>query len=102
VRNVSLLAIGVNEEGFREVLAVPEGSKEDKASWKAFLRHLKERGLQGIRLFVSDKFRLPFGEPSTTRATLQQMCEKSWTLPKFSFTFKRDVLRRVYQTILLF
>lgn len=33
VRNVSLLvAIGVNDEGFREVLAVAEGSKEDKAS----------------------------------------------------------------------
>src|SRR3974390_2762994 len=56
VRNVSLLvAIGVNEEGFREVLAVAEGSKEDKASWTAFLRHLKERGLKGVRLFVSDK-----------------------------------------------
>ena len=50
-----LVAIGVNEEGYREVLAVAEGSKEDKASWTAFLRHLKERGLQGIRLFVSDK-----------------------------------------------
>src|SRR5579883_1388944 len=56
VRNVSLLvAIGVNDEGFREVLAVAEGSKEDKASWTAFLRHLKERGLKGVRLFVSDK-----------------------------------------------
>jgi transposase-like protein len=56
VRNVSLLvAIGVNEEGFREVLAVAEGSKEDKASWTTFLRHLKERGLKGVRLFISDK-----------------------------------------------
>jgi putative transposase len=56
VRNVSLLvAIGVNDEGFREVLAVAEGAKEDKASWTAFLRHLKERGLKGVRLFVSDK-----------------------------------------------
>jgi putative transposase len=56
VRNVSLLvAIGVNEEGFREVLTVAEGSKEDKSSWTAFLRHLKERGLKGVRLFVSDK-----------------------------------------------
>jgi transposase-like protein len=56
VRNVPILvAIGVNEEGFREVLAVTEGSKEDKASWTAFLRHLKERGLKGIRLFVSVK-----------------------------------------------
>ena len=42
-------------EGFREVLAVAEGSKEDKASWTAFLRHLKERGLKGVRLLVSDK-----------------------------------------------
>jgi len=48
VRNVSLLvAIAVNEEGFREVLAVAEGAKEDKASWTAFLRHLKERGFEG-------------------------------------------------------
>jgi len=56
VRNVSLLvAIGVNQEGFREVLAVAEESKEDKASGTAFLRHLKERGLKGVGLFVSDK-----------------------------------------------
>jgi putative transposase len=56
VRKVSLLvAMGVNDEGYREVLAVAEGSKEDKASWTAFLRHLKERGLKGVRLFVSDK-----------------------------------------------
>src|SRR5580698_6485988 len=56
VRNVSLLvAIGVNAEGFGEVLAVAEGAKEDQASWTAFLRHLKERGLAGVRLFVSDK-----------------------------------------------
>jgi Transposase, Mutator family len=32
------------------VLAVAEGSKEDKASWTTFLRHLKERGLKGVRL----------------------------------------------------
>ena len=56
VSNVAvLMAIGVNQDGHREVLAVCEGSKEDKASWSAFLRHLKERGLEGVRLFVSDK-----------------------------------------------
>ena len=32
-----------------------EGSKEDKAIWTAFLRHLKERGLNGVWLFASDK-----------------------------------------------
>ncbi len=56
VRNVSvLIAVGVNEEGYREVLAVCEGTKEDKASWMNFLWHLKGRGLDGVRLFVSDK-----------------------------------------------
>jgi transposase-like protein len=42
VRNVSVLvAIGVDAEGFRDVLGVSEGAKEDKESWKAFLRELK-------------------------------------------------------------
>ena len=56
VENVSVLvAIGVAADGYREVLGVSEGGKEDKASWQAFLRHLAERGLTGVRLFVSDK-----------------------------------------------
>lgn len=56
VRNVSVLvAVGVNDEGYREILGVAEGSKEDKASWQGFLRGLKERGLKGVRLVVSDK-----------------------------------------------
>jgi putative transposase len=50
-----LVAIGVNSEGFREILGVMEGAKEDTESWRAFLRHLKERGLHGVRLVVSDK-----------------------------------------------
>lgn len=55
VKNVAILvAIGVAEDGYREVLGVAEGEKEDKVSWLGFLRHLKERGLDGTRLFVSD------------------------------------------------
>lgn len=56
VRNVSVLvAFGVNQDGYREFLGVAEGAKEDKKSWSLFLRHLKERGLTGVRLFISDK-----------------------------------------------
>jgi putative transposase len=56
VKNVSVLvAIGVNQDGHREVLGVSEGTKEDKASWQAFLRHLKARGLKGVKLIVGDK-----------------------------------------------
>src|SRR5271165_7067640 len=55
VRNVSLLvAIGVNSEGYREILGICEGAKEDKAGWSAFLKHLKERGLRGVQLIISD------------------------------------------------
>jgi transposase-like protein len=55
VKNVAILvAIGVASDGYREVLGIAEGGKEDKASWLGFLRHLKQRGLGGTRLFVSD------------------------------------------------
>jgi len=56
VRNVSVLvAVGVDEYGYREVLGVMEGAKEDKESWMRFLRQLKERGLKGLGLVISDK-----------------------------------------------
>lgn len=56
VKNVAVLvAIGVDREGFRQVLGVCEGAKEDRESWRNFLRHLKQRGLSGVRLVTSDK-----------------------------------------------
>ena len=56
VQNVSVLvAIGVNSEGYREILGVAEGSREDKESWSNFFRYLKERGLNGVKLVISDK-----------------------------------------------
>ena len=55
VRNVSLLvAIGVDAEGYRHILGVIEGHKEDKSGWLGFLKHLKGRGLKGVRLIISD------------------------------------------------
>ncbi len=55
MRNVSLLvAIAVNEDGYREILGIVEGAKEDKAGWSAFLKHLKARGLEGVELIISD------------------------------------------------
>ena len=58
VRNVSLLvATAVNAEGYREILGICEGAKEDKSGWSAFLRHLVDRGLSGVRLIISDACR---------------------------------------------
>ncbi len=53
VRNVSVLvAIGVDRSGFRRVLGLMEGAKEDKAGWSGFLSHLQGRGLKGVQLFI--------------------------------------------------
>lgn len=54
--NVAILvAIAVDENGFREVLGAAEGMKEDKASWVSFFKWLKGRGLSGTQLIVGDK-----------------------------------------------
>ena len=50
-----LIAMAVNEEGYREVIGAAEGMKEDRASWLGFLRSLKQRGLTGTQLFIGDK-----------------------------------------------
>ncbi len=54
--NVAILvAIAVNEDGYREVLGAAEGMKENKASWISFFQWLRGRGLDGVKLIVGDK-----------------------------------------------
>jgi len=56
IKNIAVLvAVGVNSAGYREILGAAEGAKEDKESWTQFLRHLKQRGLKGVKLIISDK-----------------------------------------------
>ena len=56
VKNIAVLvAVGVGLDGHRQILGVCEGTKEDAESWRTFLRHLKERGLRGVRMITSDK-----------------------------------------------
>lgn len=55
IKNVSVLAaIGVDGDGYRRILGVSEGHKEDKAGWLGFLKDLRKRGLAGVRLMISD------------------------------------------------
>lgn len=49
-----LLAIGVNEQGYREVLGVSVSISEAEAHWKKFLESLVKRGLCGVCLITSD------------------------------------------------
>jgi len=49
-----IVAVGITASGQREVLGIEVGDSEDEAFWTAFLRRLKERGLTGVRLAISD------------------------------------------------
>ena len=49
-----LVCVGVDEEGFREVLAVEVAGSEKGAAYASLLRGLIDRGLAGVRLVVSD------------------------------------------------
>ena len=49
-----LVAIGINWEGRRCVLAVELANRESRSSWREFLLGLRERGLRGVHLVVSD------------------------------------------------
>jgi putative transposase len=49
-----LVCVGVDEEGFREVLAVEVAGSEKGAAYASMLRGLVDRGLSGVRLVISD------------------------------------------------
>lgn len=50
----ALIATGVNEVGFREILGLQLGDSESERSWSDFFTWLKGRGLHGVDLVVSD------------------------------------------------
>jgi len=49
-----LLATGISPEGERQVLGVSVSLSEHETHWKTFLKSLKDRGLNGVRLVISD------------------------------------------------
>jgi putative transposase len=54
VSRAVVIATGVTADGNREVLGVDVGDSEDELFWTGFLRSLKDRGLGGVRLVISD------------------------------------------------
>jgi putative transposase len=49
-----VVAMGVNADGRRELLGIKVGDSETEAFWAEFIAHLKERGLTGVKLVISD------------------------------------------------
>ena len=52
--NSVLIAVGVNEDGHREILGFSIGDSESEATWNSLFLNLKNRGLSGIELVISD------------------------------------------------
>lgn len=53
----AMVAIGINTEGYREVLGLMLGDSESEESWSEFFSWLKSRNLRGVELVVSDDHR---------------------------------------------
>ena len=54
VSRAVVIATGITANGDREILGVDIGDSEDETFWTRFLRSLKDRGLGGVRLVISD------------------------------------------------
>ena len=50
-----VVATGVTATGQREILGLDVGDSEDEVFWKGFMTSLKQRGLAGVRLVISDQ-----------------------------------------------
>lgn len=82
-----LVAIGVNEDGNREVLGFKAGDGESYEIWFSFFSELKEQGLHGVDLVVSDQHK------GLVKAILEQFEGASWQ--RCQTHFSRNVLDKV-------
>ncbi len=80
----TLIASGVNEKGYREVLGLQIGDSESEASWAELFVWLKKRGLGGVDLVTSDD------HAGLVRAVKQQFQGASWQ--RCQAHFARNVL----------
>ncbi len=99
----TLVAIGVNADGHREILGLQVTSAEDGAGWLAFFRDLTARGLTGVQLVTSDAHRgLVDAIGATLPGAAWQRCRTHYAAnlmaacPKASWPWVRALLHSVY------
>ena len=99
----ALIAVGVNVEGYREILGVDVTTAEDGAGWLTFLRSLTARGLSGVKLVTSDAHAGLIGAiGATLPGTSWQRCRTHYATnlmaitPKSSWPWVRTLLHSVF------
>jgi len=66
-----LVAIGIDGDGRRQILAVEIANRESRSSWKDFLVLLRERGLHGVEYVVAD-------DHAGLRAAVREVLPEAW------------------------
>jgi transposase-like protein len=99
----ALLAVGVNADGYREILGLHVTSAEDGAGWLAFFRDLTARGLSGVALVTSDAHRgLVEAIGATLPGATWQRCRTHYAAnlmsatPKSAWGWVKALLHSVY------
>ncbi|BCQ10171.1 IS256 family transposase [Mycobacterium heckeshornense] len=99
----TLIATGVNAEGYREILGVQVTSAEDGAGWLAFFRDLVARGLSGVALVTSDAHPgLVEAIGATLAGAAWQRCRTHYAVnlmsitPKSSWPWVRTLLHSIF------
>lgn len=82
-----VVAYGLNEDGYREVLGVATGARECEELWVEFLRDLVNRGLRGVQLVISD------AHLGLKSATAKVLTGASWQ--RCTVHFMRNVMGKV-------
>jgi transposase-like protein len=78
VSMATIVAVGVNTDGRREVLGVATGASEAEPFWKAFLRSLADRGLRGVKLVISDDHKGLRAAAAQVFSATHQRCRVHW------------------------
>jgi len=82
-----MVALAVNQEGYKEILGFDVYDKESFDTWKSFLEDLKRRGLGGVDLITSD------AHEGLVRAVQESFPDVPWQ--RCQFHFKKNILDKV-------
>lgn len=95
-----LVAVGVGEDGKREILGVSVRLSEAEAHWRAFLQELKERGLHGIELITSDAHEgLKAARKAVFPAVPWQRCQFHFAQNAQSYVPKRTMREEIAEAV---
>jgi len=87
VNKALLIASGIRQDGYREILSAAVADNEDESCWEDLFEGIKARGLRGVKLVISD------GHKGIQKAVKECFLGASWQM--CTVHFMRAVLKNV-------